>query len=63
MIKKLIIRLSIVSTYFIIDIIYFIWKNNGQIKTDALIEKSFLFLGVGISVYLLTKKNFNSKGN
>jgi hypothetical protein len=57
---KLIVRLSIISVYFFSDIIYTVWKNGGEIETNILIEKGLLFLGVGISVYLFTRKEFIS---
>lgn len=62
MTSKLLVRLSIVSLYFILDIGYTLWKIKGQIVTTTIIEKSLLFLGVSIAVYLITyKENSQNK--
>jgi len=56
MTKKLAIRLSIVSIYFLLDLSYTFWKMKDQIITSTLIEKGLLFLGVSVSIYLITRK-------
>lgn len=56
MISKLTVRLLIVFLYFIIDMIYTFLRTDGAFQTSTLIEKSLLFLGISISVYLITKR-------
>jgi len=56
MTKKLAIRLSIVSIYFLLDLSYTFWKMKDQIITSTLIEKGLLFLGVSVTIYLITRK-------
>lgn len=53
MMRKLLIRLSIVSLYFLVDLAYSLWKLD-QIIINSLIEKLILFLAVCVSVYLIT---------
>lgn len=64
MLRKLIVRLLIVGTYFTLDVLYTIWKQEGNIELGTLIEKGVLFIGLGLAVYILTiKATQNDKQN